>query len=62
VLVAVNRSVIHPEMGLGQDVFASVVREAIGHDGSPVLSSIRRALAEKPATWERAGLMIHRRR
>jgi phosphoserine phosphatase RsbU/P len=62
VLVAVNRSVIHPEMGLGQDVFASVVRESICQVGSPVLSSIRRALADKPTAWERAGLMLHRTR
>lgn len=61
VLVAVNQGVLDHDNGLSQSAWADVVRESIGCDGAPVLSAIRRALANKAATMERAGMMLFRK-
>jgi hypothetical protein len=61
VMVAVNDAVLDHASGLSQSVWADVVRESVVSDGAPVLSAIRRALAEKAMVKERAGLMLFRK-
>lgn len=61
VLVAVNQGVLDRDNGLSQSAWADVVRESIGCDSAPVLSAIRRALADKAVTKERAGMMLFRK-
>lgn len=60
-LVAVNEGVLDHASGLSQSAWADVVRESVVCEGAPVLSAIRRALANKAMTRERSGLMIFRK-
>ncbi|TVP98582.1 MAG: hypothetical protein EA381_12150 [Planctomycetaceae bacterium] len=61
VLVAVNAGVLDPETGLSQAGWADCVRHSLTQSDVPVLSAIRRALAGKTTTRERAGLMLLRK-
>lgn len=61
VLVAVNEAVLDQQNGLSQSAWADVVRESVVSDGVPVLSAIRRALADKTISRERAGIMLYRK-
>lgn len=61
VLVAVNEAVLDHNDGLSQSAWADVVRESVKVDGAPVLSAIRRALADKTISKERAGIMMFRK-
>lgn len=61
VLVAVNDAVLDHDSGLSQTAWADVVRESVTGDGAPVLSAIRRALAGKALSKERAGMMLFRK-
>lgn len=61
VLVAVNAAVLDPETGLTQADWADCVRNALTLQDVPVLPAIRRGLAGKPTTQERAGVMLMRR-
>lgn len=61
VLVAVNEAVLDLEHGISQSTWADVVRDSVIRDGAPVLSAIRRALADKSLVKERAGVMIYRK-
>lgn len=60
-IVGVNASVLDEILGISQTELATVVREAISRRNSPVLSSLRRALAIKPLEEERAGVMLMRK-
>jgi hypothetical protein len=60
VLSAVNRGVLDPTVGLAQNAWADVVRQAVVQPSAPVLPAIRRALADKPLELERAGLTLFR--
>jgi len=61
VMVAVNDAVLDHTSGLSQSKWADVVRESVVCEGAPVLSGIRRALAEKTIAKERAGIMMFRK-
>ena len=61
VIVGVNGSVLDELLGITQTELATVVRNAIPRRNSPILSSIRRALAIKPLEEERAGIMLMRK-
>jgi sigma-B regulation protein RsbU (phosphoserine phosphatase) len=62
VLVAVNDAVLDQETGLTQADWADCVRNAISLQDVPVLPAIRRGLAGKSTTKERAGVMLMRRK
>jgi len=59
-IVAVNASVLDEIIGMTQNELANAVREALPRKHSPVLSSVRRALANKPLEEERAGIVLVR--
>lgn len=61
-IVGVNASILDDLLGITQSDLANVVRAALPRKNSPVLSSIRRALASKPLEEERAGIMLFRKR
>jgi sigma-B regulation protein RsbU (phosphoserine phosphatase) len=60
-IIGINASVLDEVLGIGQSELASVAREALSRRNSPVLASIRRALARKPLEEERAGIILLRK-
>lgn len=60
-IIGVTASVLDELLGITQTELASVVREALPKKNSPVLASLRRALASKPLEEERGGIILLRK-
>ncbi len=60
-IVAVNSSILDDVLGIRQSELATAVRESLTRRNTPVLASIRRALAMKPLEVERAGVLLLRK-
>lgn len=60
-IVGVNACVLDDVLGINQTELAAVVRQAVSRRNSPILASLRRALASKPLEEERAGIVLVRK-
>ncbi len=60
VLIGVTASVLDSVLGISQAQWAGATRDALGKPGTPILATIRRALASQPLEDERGGVMLLR--